>query len=75
MIKYILIFAVVFLMMNFVYGCSKKKSPQDSNKPAGAISGSAADVNSVTDVNDPKLKKAIEKTIESQTKERRPRDQ
>lgn len=73
--KFCLILAVVFLIFGLTFGCSKKKKPQDSNQPSQTIQTGTVDPNSITDVNDPKLNRAIEKTKTSQTAERRPRDQ
>jgi PBP1b-binding outer membrane lipoprotein LpoB len=70
--RIVLILAVIMLVFGFSCGCSKKKqAPVEPNQPKQT---QMADANSKADINNPMLNRAVQKTTESQSAERRPRD-
>jgi hypothetical protein len=69
--KFVLICAAIFLVIGFSAGCSKKKQAAEPNRTIHPVQ--AIETNSIAEVNNPKLNRAIEKTTTS-TGERRPRD-
>ena len=70
--RIVLVLAIVVLVFGFSGGCSKKK--QAATEPNQPKQTQIVDANSAADANNAMLNRAIQKTTEAQSGERRSRD-
>lgn len=73
--RIIVILAIVMLVFGLFCGCSKKKQTSGPAAPSQPKQTQMADANSKADTNNPMLDRAVQKTTESQSGERRPREE